>query len=157
LHNYSIGERAFYKCSQLQKISICSVYPPNLGEEVFLDTPEDKKFEVLEEYIVNYQNSLSWQTFNLFGISECGTSDIITHELAGVSIYPNPSNGQVFIENTSEFNLAFELYNTNGALELIQEIENQDKLIISDLKPGIHFYIVTGNSKRKTGKLIISE
>lgn len=72
-----------------------------------------------------------------------------------VSVYPNPSNGQLIIEAVtaqSELNL----YNNAG--ELVQSYplkSGQTKLDLQDLPEGLYFYSIAGQNSSQKGKLVL--
>lgn len=84
-----------------------------------------------------------------------GTGTMALNEInnSNFKVYPNPVKDILFIENNHKLNSKFELINPEG--KLIQtfdlELNNKNKINISNLQKGIYFYKIT-----ESGKLIDS-
>lgn len=80
-----------------------------------------------------------------------GTGTMAVNEVhnSNFKVYPNPVKDILFIENNNYLNSKFELINTEG--KIIQtfdlELNNKNKINISNLPKGIHFYKITENGK----------
>jgi len=71
-------------------------------------------------------------------------------------IYPNPSNGQVFIQDLeSEESTIFSLFNINGIKIFETKINSSLKSInLKDISPGIYIYKIVNGKNEHFGKLI---
>uniref|UniRef100_UPI003216EAE2 phosphodiester glycosidase family protein n=1 Tax=uncultured Draconibacterium sp. TaxID=1573823 RepID=UPI003216EAE2 len=79
-----------------------------------------------------------------------------------IRVYPNPSNGKVFIQASEDWgkNTEFKLYDPTGRVVVSREIGSQNKLSldISGVENGIYFFTITDDEqKQKSGKLIINK
>ncbi len=68
-----------------------------------------------------------------------------------INIYPNPSNSELTVEFTNSFsnNLTIEIYDINGKLELMKELNQLNKITINthDLPAGVYFITLKENHK----------
>lgn len=69
-------------------------------------------------------------------------------------LYPNPSNGNVFIHSTYE-EMDFTLFNVLGNIVFSKKISPQDVSLSLNLSKGMYFYRVSLQNKILSGKLII--
>ncbi|PLW91988.1 MAG: hypothetical protein C0592_13105 [Marinilabiliales bacterium] len=108
---------------------------------------------------VSYSIGQTVYTFNIGqsgsvaqGVQQPYEISVLT-ELVGavdneISIYPNPTNGLIFlnVENPDEQNLVFQLYNMQGELLLENKINlNETKISMIDLPPTLYFVKVLKN------------
>lgn len=84
------------------------------------------------------------------GINEFSADDM-------VKIYPNPSNGILYVENTSGEDVSMSIYSITGQVVLEKRIESGTKTIsLEQIEAGIYFVrYITDSEKVNTGKLII--
>lgn len=124
------------------------------------------------------QHSFRLPTLNAFSIpnfpnfrlgamkgSDCDTlNKIATKEIGPdirFSIYPNPSNGQLTLQYSSENTLetVWKLYNSIGILvyqKIIQSIDNQENINIDNLTGGLYFWHLKSKEKiLQSGKLLL--
>ncbi len=77
---------------------------------------------------------------------------------AAISIYPNPSKGEVYINNSGFIDLdTVKVYDVNGRLILEQELKDtpQNRINLTSVSNGVYFLIVNSNEASITEKLII--
>lgn len=113
--------------------------------------------------VFNEGNSLS--SIDLFGsielveIKDCNiTTSVINYVPDNIKIYPNPTNGNVFIKNLTPLIQKCTLSDALGrniySFE-IPENENQMEVNLNDLKPGIYFMVFIDKQGHKiTQKMI---
>lgn len=93
------------------------------------------------------------------GIVFCVSGGIKENELVTVSVYPNPSNGNLHIKNSINANLRLSVTDVTGKIILDQKLNNDISDINFNQPNGIYFLKITdlqsGNSK--TEKLIIQK
>jgi hypothetical protein len=65
----------------------------------------------------------------------------------GISIYPNPTNGVINIENTNSSNLVISVYDVAGnKIEVVNTGNLNTKINLSSYVKGIYFVVInTGN------------
>jgi hypothetical protein len=72
------------------------------------------------------------------------------------NLYPNPSNGMVTIESSSDFRMDF--YDSKGSLVYTRMLIKGSNTIILDLNSGLYFWKGSDNHNQlKTGKLVIEK
>ena len=70
-------------------------------------------------------------------------------------IYPNPTNGIIYIEKHQDQKLMIQLFDNNGnLLEVKQETEEFISLELSDLLPGVYYIRIKGINKTTYSKII---
>lgn len=74
----------------------------------------------------------------------------------GVSIYPNPNNGE-FTISTTENNASINIYSTDGKMIInnLRVTEVNQLINLGDIESGIYFVKVTNDNNQKTIRLII--
>lgn len=84
------------------------------------------------------------------------SADIFSvNKASAIKIYPNPSNGEFFVE--VEKKTKIELYNSLG--EMILETETQNKILLNETKlaDGIYFFRITQGEKTFSKKLLVQK
>lgn len=103
-----------------------------------------------------YESIMVNKTFNFIGTAT-NTNRLDKNDLETLSVYPNPNNGTFYLENLPN-NIAatITIYNLNGVEVLIKDVSsNKEKILISDIKPGIYYLSVNSTNYNKVKKLII--
>lgn len=73
-----------------------------------------------------------------------------------LKIYPNPSNGKLYIDNPDQLKFLFELKDNNGKLLRKEDYQELKNVLDLKLPPGIYFYkIVSESGAQSNNKLII--
>ena len=87
---------------------------------------------------------------NIRGVGINENSDL------GVSIYPNPNNGE-FTISTTENNVTVNIYSVDGKIVLSNlKLNNENQIINLDgVESGIYFVTITNEVNQKTIRLII--
>ena len=86
-----------------------------------------------------------------FVVTNVGISDIA--KLAPISVYPNPSNGEIYIDNA--VNSEITLLNTYGTIVLRVNAASNHHLIDVDIASGIYLLRVVKDKKIITKRVII--
>jgi len=93
-------------------------------------------------------------------VTYSSASNSIYNNLGGFKIFPNPSNGELYIENMNNpFNkLSAEIYNNQGAMLLCQETENSKllKIDIGYYPKGLYFIRINTNNQFYSKEIIIN-
>ena len=97
-----IGDRAFSGCKSLSSLTLCSMNPPALGENVFRDVPEGLIVYVPTAAMERYMYDENWQNFTILPLEGNVRSLTVTlPETAGLADYAkmtlqltNVDNGQ---------------------------------------------------------------
>ncbi|WP_375719718.1 T9SS type A sorting domain-containing protein [Saccharicrinis sp. FJH54] len=73
------------------------------------------------------------------------------------SIYPNPAQDFLHLENYSNENVILTIFNTAGKVLIVHEINSNSSNIVNiqNLFPGIYIYILKSNNNLAKGKIII--
>ncbi len=81
-------------------------------------------------------------------------------ELQSTLIYPNPSFGHITIQLKSELEgpFKYDIYNSNGTLQLTQEFTSHTKFIdLSTLSSGIYFLKIDANEEIETERIVLTK
>jgi hypothetical protein len=73
----------------------------------------------------------------------------------GIQVYPNPANEYLNIELSNNENTNISLINILGEVVLNKQINNSEKLALSNLSKGIYFLSIENVTGKATQKLII--
>lgn len=109
-----------------------------------------------EQYYITYKNFCEthngspWAKYNVFGV---GVEEIESHK---VSVYPNPANDIITIENNGIKSI--ELIDLQGKKVLSKKLDNSlsSALDVSQIKEGFYIIKVISESNTNTQKVIIS-
>jgi len=107
--------------------------------------------------VEGYQNSGSFE-FTELDVVVSNTSDVTEASLRPVnlSIYPNPSSGNVSVKlDKSVVHASVKIYDASGIIIFSQENINNDLLQVGNLKSGIYFVNVKSNRLNYTTKLLV--
>jgi len=92
----SIGIYAFYNCNSLTSITNLNSMPIKIDNTIFADIDQSAcTLKVPMASVSAYKNDPVWKEFNIVGI-EVSIENI---EPITIKIYPNPTTGQLRIEN----------------------------------------------------------
>ncbi len=74
-----------------------------------------------------------------------------------ISIYPNPTNGKVYLNSNKEFDISrVEIFDLNGRnLRSYQELDGRDFLVLHDIKSGVYLLRMYSDNAVSTKKIII--
>ena len=74
-----------------------------------------------------------------------------------ISIYPNPTNGKVYLNSNKEFDISrVEIFDLNGRnLRSYQELGGRDFLVLHDIKSGVYLLRMYSDNAVLTKKIII--
>ena len=90
---------------------------------------------------------------------DCSLLSVADEDLnAAISIYPNPSSGLVFINNTGRVNLeTADIYDINGRLVLQKQLSNAtlNQIDLSNVSKGVYFLTINSDDASITEKIII--
>lgn len=83
---------------------------------------------------------------------------ITTHENIEnqLSVSPNPSNGNIFIENNNLLHLTIELYNVDNKLIYSQYSNERNINVLTNITPGIYFLSIANTDKYYKKKVVIT-
>ena len=102
---------------------------------------------------VTYNSIVTSKTFDI-----TGPTNINSTVPATLKIYPNPTNGKIFVDIENEFasNPTIEFYNVLGKKVFSTEILNNKSEIKLDVESGVYFYTLKNNSQFiVSGKIIV--
>jgi len=154
----SIGGYAFRSCENLILITNFNPNPVEIDQNVFEGMDKSKcTLEVPMNSVSKYKNADVWKEFNIVGI-EVG---IETIESDVVKIYPNPTNGQLIIENGQWTIENIEIFDVMGKSAAIVETwraaslrQPTTTIDISHLPSGIYFVRIQTENGMVTRKII---
>lgn len=75
-----------------------------------------------------------------------------------ISVYPNPNNGVVWVENSSEKNIEIKIYNVTG--ELISSSssnQSKEKIDFTNLSNGSYFIQIISNNESIVKKIVLNK
>ena len=84
-----------------------------------------------------------------------GDSVGLEEEIAGLNVYPNPSNGIVNIELEGNQTFLVQVIDVVGKLISEENINSNTTLNLQDLERGVYFITVSDSETSQTTKVII--
>jgi hypothetical protein len=127
-------------------------------EELFFDKQENFPFLVERIFVDMYNEMLDeWmiESSITFQYADLATSNI-SFELTDVSVYPNPTNGLIFVKTEKDCQLR--IFDMNGREVLYKEIQpSLSTLNINDLGNGMYYVLITHNNFSKVEKIFLQE
>lgn len=106
--------------------------------------------------------STEWDSYSSDTCSNLGSKNLeasaktqIITESSDVKIYPNPSDGNFFINNSNK-EYSVEIYNIIGQKVYERKNTNSTTLSLSQLNKGVYFVKITDDSKSTTKRIIIN-
>lgn len=117
-------------------------------------------------YFSGQGNAVLWSNSLFYykkGDNECGSPDTltvgideITSQVSEFSVYPNPVNSVLYIENDSQVdNFHFTIINSRGQIIMSMPMKGkQTSINTTDLAPGIYFVKINNGNKLITRKFI---
>lgn len=125
-------------------------------------TPIDLPFQVSKKISISHSNLLV-EDFTMNVEQVCPHINGVGEEVdnTGVSVYPNPTTGQVYValNQVCSNNIAFELFNGLGQKVVCKQLTKGATIYTVDLAnftSGLYHYRVICSDKTWTGKLIIN-
>ena len=109
--------------------------------------PEDN-FGISNEFLDPKPSYQSWIEMN----QACLSTSLDAQDITSVNVYPNPTNGNLFID-TGVPTFKIKLYSTNG-IKLL-ESENSNHLDLSEYDLGMYFLFFEAEGKTQSFKLIL--
>jgi len=110
----------------------------------------------------SFNISTEWDSYSSDTCADLGsklldssTKTEIVGESSDVKIYPNPSNGNFFINNSNK-EYSVEIYNIIGQKVYERKNTNSETLSISQFDKGVYFIKIIDASKSTTKKIIIN-
>ena len=134
--------------------------------DIALPSDCDNQPSVYLRWVVNTNTSVGLATIAAAGTSRIdnivikGTAmgvGVKTNDMnQNISIYPNPSNGNFTITNTSEKSVSIEIMDLVGKLVFqSQSAERYIKLDLADVNKGVYFVRITDQSGNKVVKKLV--
>lgn len=103
-----------------------------------------------------------WDSYSSDTCSNLGSKNFeasakteIISESSDVKIYPNPSDGNFFINNSNK-EYSVEIYNSIGQKVYERKNTNSTTLAVTQLNKGVYFVKITDDSKSTTKRIIIN-
>ena len=146
----SIGKFAFSNCFSLTTMTNLNPEPVDIKNlYVFSPTiPVNCTLQVPIDAVEGYRNAPVWQDFNIVGI-EVGIENI---ETTDINIYPNPTTGELKIENGELKINNIEIYDLMG--KKLSFFNSQISIIdISHFSAGVYFLLITTENGVITRKI----
>ena len=131
-------------------------------DDLILHNIFDEKIEI-KHMIKSMENeewtsSSTWQPTGGMTIDyvEVHTLNTNRTDLFSIKIYPNPAGEFISIEyDVTMNNPNFELFEINGKRILVKEVNNGEKINITNFKSGVYYYILSDGYNVSNGKLLI--
>lgn len=137
----SIGNRAFYYCNSLTSVSNRNVTPQIINVNVFsASTYTNATLYVSDQSVKDYGAATGWEEFSHI-VPFTHTS--INNTTAVTRVYPNPTDGMVYIETANGTVPALKLFSMQGKLLL----ETQgNEIDLSRFDKGVYLLEVAGET-----------
>lgn len=145
-----IGYAAFNRCDHLSSITVDRIIPPTCQWRTFNGVPKDIPVYVLRGTKSLYEQAEYWDEFTNFIEIETLTTN--ENDLSGFAVYPNPTNGVLYIETGDTASLpnpTYRITNVNGQnllmgtlSVLLPQYDNTTTIDVSSLPAGLYFISV---------------
>jgi len=134
-----IEDYAFVKCEALTSITNFNLTPIDITSDVFLGVDKAKcVLQVPKIAIPDYENAAVWKDFNIIiGIEDVGIAE--TQGIASLKIYPNPTRGEIQVENGELKIENVEIYDVFGRKQKTIFNFQFSTFNLTDLPAGIYF------------------
>ena len=152
----SIGQETFLGCSDLTSITSKAVNPPATSYRSFYYVPVNIPVSVpcsSENAYKQASGNYGWKDFINYTncINNTGLNDIA--QTASIRFYPNPTTGELRIDNGEMMIESIEIYDLVGRVVFkspVSQLSQETTIDVSHLSSGIYFLKVAG----KTVKII---
>ena len=128
------------------------------GNAVFEDLPARKEyiFSIEKEGYLPLLDTFYLETDTTISVSMKLATNSDKYKLSDeISIYPNPADDIVFINNTSDSSF-LELINSDGKVLFSRKLEkDSSKLDVSDLIPGLYYIRIKNITTSKSYKIVV--
>jgi len=151
----SIEATAFSSCGSLSTITCYRTTPPAVDVKTFENVyTRACTLRVPENSVHYYKNALIWQDFEVVGMG-VGIEPITNDELR-ITVYPNPTTGQLTIDNGQLTIKGVEIYDAfeKKQLSIVNCPLSIEIIDISNLPAGIYFVKITTETGIITKKVI---
>ena len=146
-----IGSTAFYNCTSLTSITNLNPVPVEIDFTVFDNVDKNTcTLEVPIGSVSAYQNAEIWKEFNIVGI-EVG---IETIGAVAVKIYPNPTTGELKIENGWLRVENVIIYDVFGKIQKTENGKMGNAIDISHLPAGAYFVKISTEAGEVVRKVL---
>ena len=101
----------------------------------------------------DFNPAITTNTVNTEIVSSLSVND---YNLTGISIYPNPTSGELTIRSKSVIN-TIEIFDINGRLLSSEQVSNSQfeyQLDVSKLSQGVYFLEIQSNERKEIRKFI---
>jgi len=141
----SIGWGAFGNCFWLVSVTVQWTEPLSILEGVFFNVPvQDIKLCVPQETADKYRSAEVWKDFQ---VDECDVGIVETDNYPSLRVYPNPTkgqltieNGQLTIENVEIYNVVGQVVLSTEALRSLMTLKSGESTIdVSSLANGMYY------------------
>lgn len=152
----SIGAKAFENCTALTSVQVDNPTPITITADVFSGTMTIANATL---YVPNatakaaYEAADVWKNFGTISVSTLGTNKL--EEQLEFSLYPNPTNGIVFIKSKELKNAKVDVFGINGSILLSKDINSTSSEInISNLASGIYLFKVKSENSEFVKRIV---
>ncbi len=165
----NVNDSAFFTLNHYQPVvdlgsDICTSRPDTVvldaGAEfdsyLWQDGSTNQTYHVTDygTYFVQVYDSNDCEATDTIVVSEC--TGIYENELSGVSIYPNPNNGQFVIDLQNADNAQIEVLTISGQVIYSKQTNDMHNVIdLSNFDKGIYFVHIRGNKLSGVKKVVI--
>ncbi len=107
------------------------------------------------EAVIVHQNDISTLGEVIFDPVDCSFLSVEEENFNAVVIYPNPSNGQLFLSNNTAFD-QLTVYSMDGKLVAQKAIQTGNNEIDFSLNSGLYVVQLTGSNARVIKKIVVN-
>ncbi|GGG56615.1 T9SS type A sorting domain-containing protein [Bizionia arctica] len=106
------------------------------------------------EAVIVHQNDIGSLGLVTFDPVNCGFLSVEESQLNAVSIYPNPTNGQLYLSNNTLFE-TMNVYSIDGKLIMEKKLQPGTNEMYLELNSGIYILELNGANNRTIKKLVV--
>jgi len=147
----TIGDHAFLECTALALITNLNPIPVNISASVFQGVSKNTCMLRVPLYSLDaYKNSQEWKNFLIEGII-----GVETIETPILSIYPNPTKGELRIDGGELSVKNIEIFDVHGKkLSSYPYFASHSKIDISHLSSGVYFVKISTETGEVVKKVV---
>lgn len=149
---YGIGDNAFNGCTSLNTVNCYITTPLLISSNVFSGVNVTNcTLNVPVGSVAAYEATSVWTDFNPINGNLLATDNFIKDKL---SIYPNPTRNELFIDAKNLNNIKLDVFDLNGKILINQPLNSTNIINTGNLTNGIYLFKISSDEGSVITKVI---